>query len=80
MRAEVLTYSRARGLFAGVDLSGSAIEQDKDETRILFGKMVPFQAILTGEVPPPAGSEPFLQAVRKYSTQARDQAVDTHSR
>ena len=80
MRAEVLTYSRARGLFAGVDLSGSAIEQDKDETRLLFGKMVPFQAILTGAVPPPAGSQPFLQAVRKYSTQARDQAVDTHSR
>jgi len=77
MRAEVLTYSRARGLFAGIDLSGSAISQDKDETRLLFGKMVPFQAILTGEVPPPAGSEPFLQAVRQYSAQARDQAENT---
>jgi SH3 domain-containing YSC84-like protein 1 len=75
MRAEVLTYSRARGLFAGIDLSGSAISQDKDETRILFGQMVPFQDILTGKVPPPAGSEPFLAAVRQYSSQARDQAT-----
>jgi lipid-binding SYLF domain-containing protein len=74
MRAEVLTYSRARGLFAGIDLSGSAISQDKDETRILFGKMVPFQAILTGKVPPPSGSEPFLSAVRQYSMQSKDQA------
>jgi lipid-binding SYLF domain-containing protein len=75
MRAEILTYSRTRGLFAGIDLSGSAISQDKDETRILFGKMVSFQDILTGQVPPPSGSEPFLAAVRQYSLQAKDQAA-----
>lgn len=74
MRAEVLTYSRARGLFAGIDLSGSAISQDKDETRLLFGKMIPFSDILRGKVPPPSSSEPFLAVVRKYSRQARDQA------
>src|SRR5271170_4507429 len=62
MRAEVLTYSRARGLFAGIDLSGSGIAQDKAETRILFGRMVPFQDILTRKVPTPSGSEPFLAA------------------
>ena len=38
MRAEVLTYSRARGLFAGVDLSGAALTQDKDETHLLYGR------------------------------------------
>src|SRR5271166_1397531 len=42
MKAEVLTYSRARGLFAGIDLNGSAITQDKDETRILYGRFIPF--------------------------------------
>ncbi len=42
MKAEVLTYSRARGLFAGIDLNGAAVTQDKDETRILYGKFVPF--------------------------------------
>src|ERR1700720_461770 len=53
MRAEVLTYSRTRGLFAGIDLSGSSISQDKDETRLLYGKMVPFEAIFRGKVAPP---------------------------
>jgi lipid-binding SYLF domain-containing protein len=79
MRAEVLTYSRSRGLFAGIDLSGAAISQDKDETRILFGgQMVPFQDILSGKVPPPAGSESFLAAVTRYSVQAKDQAANTN--
>ena len=67
MKAEVLSYSRARGIFAGIDLSGSKIAQDRDETHILYGKMVPFATILNGKVPPPNGSEPFLAAVRKYS-------------
>jgi lipid-binding SYLF domain-containing protein len=73
MKAEVLTYSRARGLFAGVDLAGSAISQDKDDTHLLYGKMVPFEAILSGKVPPPDGSSAFLAAVKKYSHQANDQ-------
>jgi lipid-binding SYLF domain-containing protein len=71
MKAEVLTYSRARGVFAGIDLNGSRIAQDQDETRLLFGKMVTFADILGGKVAPPEGSEPFLSAVRKYATQAK---------
>lgn len=67
MKAEVLTYSRARGLFAGVDLNGAALTQDKDETRLLYGKFVPFADILDGRVEPTSSSEPFLAAVRKYS-------------
>jgi SH3 domain-containing YSC84-like protein 1 len=67
MRAEVLTYSRARGLFAGVSLNGAVIKQDKDDTRDFYGRMVPFSTILTGEIAPPQGSEPLLAAVRKYS-------------
>jgi lipid-binding SYLF domain-containing protein len=73
MKSEVLTYSRARGIFAGIDLSGSRIAQDKDDTRLLFGKMVPFADILGGKVEPPVGSEAFLAAVKKYSAQAREQ-------
>lgn len=73
MKAEVLTYSRARGVFAGIDLSGAKISQDRDETHILYGKMIPFATILSGKVSPPSGSEPFLAAVRKYATQAREQ-------
>jgi len=78
MKAEVLTYSRARGIFAGIDLNGSAITQDKDETRILYGKMIDFADILNGKVPPPRESGPFLAAVRKYSTQAREQGQVEH--
>jgi SH3 domain-containing YSC84-like protein 1 len=81
MRAEVLTYSRNRGIFAGVDLSGTAISQDKDETRLLYdGRMIPFQDILAGKVPPPPSSEPFLAALKKYSMQARTQAANNNSR
>ena len=72
LRAEVLTYSRARGLFAGIDLNGSAVTQDKDETRILYGRFVPFSEILNGKVRPKEASEPFLSAVRRYSGQAKE--------
>lgn len=71
MKAEVLTYSRARGVFAGVDLSGSSITQDQDETRVLYGKMAPFEDILGGKIPAPSSSESFLATVKKYATQAK---------
>lgn len=74
MKAEVLTYSRARGIFAGIDLNGAAITQDKDETRILYGSMVPFADLLNGKTPPPPSGESFLAAVRKYSRQAHEHA------
>src|SRR6266849_4970399 len=72
MRAEVLTYSRARGIFAGIDLNGASITQDKDETRILYGSFMPFSDILGGKVQAPASSAPFLTAVRKYSVQSKE--------
>lgn len=74
MKAEVLTYSRARGVFAGIDLDGSAITQDKDETRVLYGKAVPFDEILGGKVTPTSSSAPFLAAVKKYASQAKESA------
>jgi SH3 domain-containing YSC84-like protein 1 len=72
MRAEVLTYSRARGLFAGIDLSGASLTQDKDETRLLYGDFVPFPDILSGKVHPTTTSEVFLSAVRRYSMQSKE--------
>jgi lipid-binding SYLF domain-containing protein len=72
MRAEVLTYSRARGIFAGIDLNGSVVTQDKDETRILYGSFVPFPDILSGKVRAVEASEPFLAAIRRYSGQAKE--------
>ena len=75
MKASILTYSRSRGVFAGIDLSGARVSQDRDETHVLYGKMVPFADILSGKVPAPNGSEPFLAAVRKYATQAREEGA-----
>jgi lipid-binding SYLF domain-containing protein len=72
MKAEVLTYSRAHGIFAGINLNGSAITQDKDETRILYGKFVPFDEILNGKVAAPDSSTPLLAAVKKYSGEAKE--------
>jgi lipid-binding SYLF domain-containing protein len=72
MRAEVLTYSRARGLFAGIDLSGAALTQDKDETRLLYGSFIPFAEILNGKVQATAVSAPFLSAVKRYSIQSKE--------
>jgi lipid-binding SYLF domain-containing protein len=71
MRAEVLTYSRARGAFAGLTVNGASITQDKDGTRILYGRMIPSAEILKGKVKPPEGSHNFLAAVRKYGTEAK---------
>jgi len=66
MRAELLTYSRARGLFAGITLNGEVVTQDKDDTRDFYGRMVSFRSVLTGLIAPAAGSEPFLKAAAKY--------------
>ena len=65
LRAEVLTYSRARGLFAGISFNGAVIKQDEDATGELYGRQVDFKTILTGSVQPPQSSEKFLAAVKQ---------------
>ena len=71
MRAEVLTYSRARGVFAGISLNGDEINQNKDDTRAFYGRMVPFRTILTGRIAAPADAGPFLAALNKYAPSGR---------
>jgi lipid-binding SYLF domain-containing protein len=71
MRSEVLSYSRARGIFAGLELNGAVIKQDDDDTRHLYGKEVPFKEILTGQVAAPQGTQKFVSTVSKYSAEAR---------
>jgi lipid-binding SYLF domain-containing protein len=70
MRAEVLTYSRARGLFAGVSLNGAVIKQDKDSTREFYGRMVPFRTSLIGEIDAPPGANAFLSTLAKWAQDA----------
>jgi SH3 domain-containing YSC84-like protein 1 len=70
MRAEVLTYSRARGAFAGVSLNGAVIKQDKNSTREFYGHMVSTKASLTGEVEPPQDANGFLSSLAKWAQEA----------
>jgi SH3 domain-containing YSC84-like protein 1 len=70
MRAQVLTYSRARGVFAGVSLNGAVVKQDKDSTREFYGHMVTFRAALTGEVDPPPAANPFLTTLANWAQEA----------
>ncbi len=80
LRAEILTYSRARGLFAGVTVNGSTLGQDEDATREMYGKFVPFKTILTGAVDMPrGGGEPFVAAVRKAVASANSSSGSASS-
>jgi lipid-binding SYLF domain-containing protein len=79
MRSQVLTYSRSRGVFAGVTLNGAVIKQDNDETRVLYGKMVPFADILTGKVATPKETEEFVATVRKYAHEAKAERSSDHA-
>ena len=67
LRAQVLTYSRSRGAFAGVTVNGSTIRQDKDDTRAFYGRMVRFRTSLTGAVQVPADAQHFVSTVGKYA-------------
>jgi lipid-binding SYLF domain-containing protein len=71
MKAEVLTYSRARGIFAGVTLNGAVVKQDKDATKALYGNEIAYDSLLKGQVPPPSGSKSFLTALKKFSAEAQ---------
>jgi SH3 domain-containing YSC84-like protein 1 len=72
MKAQVLTYSRARGIFAGLTLNGAVIKQDKDSTRQFYGRMVPFKTSLTGVIPPPESARPWLESLSKWAKVAAE--------
>ncbi len=75
MRAQVLTYSRARGAFAGATLNGAVLKQDADDTVLLYGKQVPYTTILSGKAPDPKGTEPFVAEVARYFRESRAHEV-----
>jgi SH3 domain-containing YSC84-like protein 1 len=80
LKSEILTYSRARGAFAGITLNGAVVKQDEDDIRALYGKQLDFRALLTGRVPPPQETQSFLASVRRNFREARDVASDRRSR
>ncbi len=63
--AGFFTYSRNKGLFAGIDLNGDEIHQNSKDTRELYGSDIPFQNILNGGTPVPAGAQTFVREVTR---------------
>jgi lipid-binding SYLF domain-containing protein len=71
MRAQILTYSRSRGVFLGVSLAGAVVRQDDGDTQAFYGKDWTFYSLLNGQVPPPPDSENFLKTVERYAPTQR---------
>jgi lipid-binding SYLF domain-containing protein len=71
MNAELLSYSRNKGLFAGIDLDGTSVSQNKEDTEVYLGQAHSFQSVLRGEVEVPAGAEAFVRTVARYFIEAK---------
>ncbi len=71
MNTEMLTYSRSRGVFAGLTLEGAVVQQDDDSTRAIYGKHMRFRTILSGKASTPHSADAFLRAVSEAGQQAR---------
>ena len=67
---EILTYSRAKGAFAGLTLEGASIRQDDDSRHAIYGRKVTTRALLLGKVPAPSAAKPFLAEIRGAKAQA----------
>ncbi len=70
MNTELLTYSRSKGVFAGLTLEGAVVEQDNDSTRAIYGKHMSFRNILSGKATTPRSADAFLKAVSDAGQQA----------
>jgi lipid-binding SYLF domain-containing protein len=66
-RAEILSWSRSRGVFAGVALKGSTLRSDDEDNKDLYGKAVKHEDILLGKVPATAAAKPLLDAISQHS-------------
>jgi SH3 domain-containing YSC84-like protein 1 len=71
MHAEILSYSRSRGVFAGVSLSGTVVHLDKGSNEAMYGANVSRQGIIDGQVPVPAATHPLLSEISRYVMQAK---------
>jgi len=67
MHAEILSYSRSRGIFAGVSLEGATLRPDNKDNKAIYGKAVTPKEILDGKVAAPASTKVLTAALMKYS-------------
>jgi lipid-binding SYLF domain-containing protein len=73
MSAELLSYSRNKGLFAGISLDGTSVSQNSEDTEIYYGQPQRFQAVLKGDVAVPPGAVPFVRDVAQSFVRAKQQ-------
>jgi len=70
MNTELLTYSRSKGVFAGLTLEGAVVEQDNDSTRAIYGKHESFRNILSGKATTPRSADALVKALSDAGHQA----------
>src|ERR1700730_8569767 len=80
MNTEMLTYSRSKGLFAGLTLEGAVVEQDNDSTHAIYGKHIEFRSILSGKASTPRSADAFIRAVSEAGQQAHVAKVEEDKR
>jgi lipid-binding SYLF domain-containing protein len=73
LSSELLTYSRSKGLFAGIDLDGTSVSQNSEDTEVYYGQAHNFESILRGNVAVPGDATPFVREVAHYFVQAKHQ-------
>jgi SH3 domain-containing YSC84-like protein 1 len=71
MNTEMLTYSRSKGVFAGLTLEGAVVEQDNDSTRAIYGKHMMFRNILSGKASTPRSADAFIRALSEAGQHAK---------
>ena len=71
MNTEMLTYSRSKGVFAGLTLEGAVVRQDNDSTHAIYGRHMMFRNILSGKASTPASADAFVKGVSEAGQQAR---------
>ncbi len=71
LQSELLTWSRSKGLFAGIDLNGVEVSQNPEDTTTLYGEPHPFTEVLKGNVLPPPDTKEFISTVAKYFRRAQ---------
>jgi len=71
LNTEILSYSRTKGVFAGLTLEGAVVQQDDDSTRAIYGHLPPFRAVLSGSVKTPAPGKVFVRQVSETVARAK---------
>jgi len=71
MKAKILSYSRSRGVFAGLELKGATLNQDGNANKALYGREIDAPDILAGKVATPAAAKPIVDVLMKYSPKGK---------